>query len=245
MKKILTLFVFLLIIPQILAVDIRIKQVDSQDVVINGLDGFAKFNLKVENLGPSDNFQFYNLLGFEMSPKEKIQIDSNEIKDIELIVYPREDLDYTGLYSFEYFIQGGDSSKASEKLTLNIIELGDAFQVGSGEISPETNSIEIFILNKINFNFEDVDVKFSSAFFSLEESFFLGPNEKRSVSIQLNKEDFNKLGAGFYTLNADISTSGLEAKVEGTIKFVEKDILTTKKRDYGLIINTQIIEKKK
>lgn len=244
MKKIFVLFVFLLIIPQILAININVEEIDSQEVVIIGLEGFAKFNLKVENLGPSDNFRFYNLIGFEMSPKETIRIDSNETKDIELIVYPREDLDYTGLYSFEYFIQGEDSSKISKELTLNIIELGDAFRIGSGEISPETNSIEIFIFNKVNFIFEDIDVKFTSAFFSLEESLSLGPNEKKSFSVQLNKEDFEKLIAGFYTLNADISTKGLGARVEGTIKFVEKDILTTTKRDYGLIINTQIIEKK-
>ena len=50
--------------------------------------------------------------------------------------------------------------------------------------------------------------------------------------------------AGFYTLTAEIKTKGLESDVEGKIEFVEKDLLKTEKKDYGLIISTKVIEKK-
>ncbi|MBA7643951.1 hypothetical protein ES703_51685 [subsurface metagenome] len=49
--------------------------------------------------------------------------------------------------------------------------------------------------------------------------------------------------AGFYTLNAKISVENEEANVEGIIKFVEKNLVTATKKDYGFIINTKITEK--
>ena len=87
-------------------------------------------------------------------------------------------------------------------------------------------------------------MKFSSAFFNLEQNFTIGPKENRSFNVQLNNEDFKALTAGFYTLTAEVSTADGNAKVEGTIKFVEKNIVTSTKQDYGFLINTQIIEKR-
>jgi hypothetical protein len=49
--------------------------------------------------------------------------------------------------------------------------------------------------------------------------------------------------AGFYTMNAEIKIDDEKAKVEGIIKFVEKDLVTTTKQDYGIIISTKIITK--
>jgi len=49
--------------------------------------------------------------------------------------------------------------------------------------------------------------------------------------------------AGYYTFQADIKSKGIEANLEGTLKFSEKDILTTNKKTYGVIINTNLIEK--
>ena len=129
-------------------------------------------------------------------------------------------------------------------LTIKIVDLEKVFEIGSGEIDPESNSMEIYIHNKENFDFEDINVKFSSVFFDFEENLQLGPNERKTFDIQLNKEDFKKLIAGFYTMNAEISVENLNTEIEEVIKFSEKDILTTTKRDYGFIIRTQIIEKK-
>ena len=50
--------------------------------------------------------------------------------------------------------------------------------------------------------------------------------------------------AGFYTLNSEINVDNVAVNLESVIKFVEKDILTTSKKYYGFVINTQIIEKK-
>jgi len=148
-----------------------------------------------------------------------------------------------GYFTIPYTIRASDTSEIQESFTFKIIELKEAFEVGSGDVVPESQSIEIFIKNLEDVDFGNVNVKFSSAFFNIEQNFAIGPRETERVPVQLNQQDFKSLMAGFYTLKADVTALGKETSVEGVIKFVEKDILTTTKKDYGFLINTQIIEK--
>ncbi|MAG78860.1 hypothetical protein CMI40_00600 [Candidatus Pacearchaeota archaeon] len=243
MKKIFTLLLILLILPSVLAVNLKVEQINSSEVMVSGLNKPATYDLKVTNLGEADNFRFDNLLGFSMFPIGTVFIDSGKTKDVQLIVYPREDLDYKGFYSFQFNIMGQDLTKIQEELTIKIIDLEDVFEIGSGEIDPESNSLGIYIHNKENFNFEEINAKFSSAFFEITENFSLMPNERKDFSVQLDNSDFEKLMAGFYTLNAKVSVENEKADIEGVIKFAEKNIVTTTKKDYGFVINTKIIEK--
>lgn len=243
MKKLIFLAVLLIFLPLASAVNLEVQTESSREVMIKNVNEPAVFELKIKNLGSGDNFQFYNLLGFSMAPKGTVQINSGETKDVQLMIYPREDFGNKGFNTLEYFIQGTNGEKISEKITINIIDLEDAFEIGSGEISPETNSISIYLENRVNFDFDSLNVKFSSPFFEFEEDISLKAREKKDFSIQVNKEDFEKLLAGFYTMNAKINFKGENANVEGTIRFVEKNLLKTTEEDYGFVINTHIIEK--
>ena len=49
--------------------------------------------------------------------------------------------------------------------------------------------------------------------------------------------------AGYYTMSAKVKTEGLTSIVEGRINFAEKNVLTTTKKNYGIVINTQVINK--
>ena len=92
MKKILILFSLVLsILPFILAINLDIEEKSSSNVIIPEINHPAIFNLKITNLGSSDNFQFYNLLGFSMAPKGTVLINSKQSKDIQLIIFQRED----------------------------------------------------------------------------------------------------------------------------------------------------------
>lgn len=240
----LTLFLGLFVTISIVsAVNLNVEKISSDEVMIVGLEDPAQFEVNVTNNGLDDFFSFYTFFGLGLEPRNAIKIQKGETKQVTLKVFPREDSSAKGYYSFSYFIQGKDTSEVEEKLTLNIIELKDAFEIGSQSIDPESNTLQIYIHNKVNFDFTELDVRFKSPFFDLEESFSLGPNERRDFKIDLEKEEFNKLMAGFYTLTAEIKTKGLESDVEGKIEFVEKDLLKTEKKDYGLVISTKVIEK--
>ena len=242
-KTLILLLIILLIFPSVLAINLKVEKPESNEVIIAGINKPAVYDLEITNLELTDNFRFDNLLGFSMFPIGTVQINTGETKKIQLIIYPRENFNYRGFYNFQYSIMGQDSSKIEEEIIIKIIDLEDAFEVGSGEIDPESNSLEIYIHNKENFDFEEINVEFSSVFFNIEKNFSLGPNERKNFNVQLNKDDFKKLMAGFYTLKAKVVAEDEKTNIEGIIKFIEKDIVTTTKKDYGFIINTNIIEK--
>jgi len=242
MKKVFILLLIALILPTTLAININVEKTSSDEVMILDLESPTTFGLSIRNNGVSDDFSFYTFFGLLVNPTGTIQINSGETKEVEVQILPSYNLN-TGFSTFNLFIRGQDGTEISKELLVRIVDLKDAFEIGSGEIDPETSSLEVYIHNKINFNFENVDVKFSSVFFDLEESFNLEANQRKTFNVQLDKEDFKKLQAGFYTLRADITVDEKETQIEGIIKFIEKDIVTTSKKEYGLIINTRIIEK--
>lgn len=244
MKKAIIFFILaLLILPNIIAVDLTLEKKEAMDVVVAGLDEPARFTFNITNNKGNDEFYFYNLLGFTMTPKEIVPINEDETKEVEITVLPRQDLEVRNYYTFPIYIRGKDSSEIEKKLTVKIIDLEDAFEIGSGEIAPESNSITIYILNKENFNFKDLNVKFESKFFEKEETFDLKAMERKEFTIELQKDDFKQLIAGFYTLDAQVSIEDLDAELEGVIKFVEQDIVEEIKNDYGFIVNTKRIQK--
>ena len=230
--------------PLLFAINIDVQKHSSYGMYIKELENPVIINLKIKNLGASDSFMIYNLIGIGMSPSDPIEITSGEEKIIQLTILPRTDTDVKGLYTFPYYIRSiKDSSEVKEDMAFKIAYLENSFEIGSGEINPESSSIKIYLKNKEDYNFGEVTAVFSSAFFNINEKFNLGPAEQKSFDVQLNKEDIKKLMAGFYTLAADIDVQGHKTKSEGTINFVEKDILTVAKKDFGFIINTQTIEK--
>jgi len=243
MKKLFYLPVLLLLLlPGILAINIDVEKTSQNEVLIADLETPVSFTLEITNNGGSGNFEVYNLVGFSMSPTT-FSLGSGETKEIELQIAPIGKISHRGFYTIPYYIRAADNSEIEQSLTFKVIELKDSFEVGSGDVYPETQEIEIYIQNLESVDFGEVSARFSSAFFSIDKTFTIDPRETERFTVQLSKEDFKSLMAGFYTLGVDLTALDEDAHVEGIIKFVEEDILTTTKKDYGLLINTQIITK--
>ena len=179
------LFLALLIIPSVFALNIKIEKNSDNEVMVLGAGKPVVFNLSITNLGDSNSLEFYNLLGFNIFPIGTTPIGVGETVNIQLKVSPIEDFDHKGFYTFEYFIRGQDKSKIKESLTFKSIELKNAFEIGSGDIDPNSNSIKILLKNKVNFDFGGIDMKLSSAFFNIEESFSMGPKEEKEFEVKL------------------------------------------------------------
>ena len=241
MKKILFLL-FILILPSLFSLSMNIQKTSSDEIVVAGLDRFTTFNLEIKNNGDSDVIKFYNLAGYEMQPSETIPIGRGQTKSIELKIKPIAKPAIRGFYSFNYFIKGKDS-EISEKITFKIIDLKDAFKIGAENLDTEANSLNIYIENKENYNFGEIEVEFESPFFEKKETINLEKKEKKSFEVTLKKEDFEKITAGFYTLKAKIKVESLTDEVEGIIKFVEKEELEVTEDTKGVIIQTKTITK--
>ncbi len=242
-KKLLILILLALFLPTVIAINLDVQKQNPNEVSIVGLENPTTFNLEITNNGKTDEFRFYNLFGFTMEPTGRFKIESNETKNIELIVYPRESFSKKGYFVLEYFIKDTNEIKQAEKITIKFVELKDAFEIGSESINPESNTITLFIKNLEDYDFNEVNATFSSPFFNIKKNFDIGPNEKEKFDVTLNKEDFNQLTAGFYTLNAEIISAEQKANLEGLIKFEEKNILISTSRDFGWFVNKKIIKK--
>lgn len=244
MKKIfLFMMVILLVLPSIFAINLEIEEKTSDVAVIIGLGTPAIFDLQITNRGEGDYFMFYNFFGSDMFPKGTVPISGGETKDVEVGIYPRDDLKQEGRIKFDIFIKGQGGDETSYSLMLNAIKLKDAFEVGAEEFKPDSNNVSVYIKNIANFNFENINARFKSSFFNFEKIFSLKPYQKEVFEISLNKEDFRDLMAGFYTLNVEVNAKNQKANVEGTIRFSEKDIVTSSQDEFGIIIYTNKISK--
>ena len=173
MRKYLILLVVLFMIPSLLAINIDVEKHSSEETMILGLDSPATFDLSITNEGKTDSFIIYTFFGAGYTPKGKFTIRANNTKNIDFIINTPSVVQKTGLNRFDYFIRGSDNSEYEGEFTAIVKELGESFKIGANQIDPKSNSLEIYIENTENFNFEDLDVKFSSAFFEIEKKFSL------------------------------------------------------------------------
>lgn len=241
-KVVLLLFLLFLFVPSVLALDLQVEKLSTNEVLVLGLNQPATFDLNVTNLGSSENVTFYNFFGQQISPNTPVYLEGKKSQEVSLQIYPPQKIK-PGYYSFDYYIRDDNGQEISQTLTIDIINFEDAFEIGADEFDSASKTLNVYVHNKVNFNFENVSVLFTSPFFNFRKDFNLGPNQRNDFTITLNKDDFKKLMAGYYTFKADIQAKGIEGNVDGTLKFSEKDILTTNKKTYGFIINTNVIEK--
>lgn len=243
MKKWVALLMFLVLMPNLFAIKVDVKELSSEYVMIKDLQNPALVNLKVTNNGPTDEFRFYNLLGFNMEPVARIPIYSGTSENVQLKIYPKKQMNVDGFFTLNYFIQGKGGSEISENFLLRIVSLENSFEIGAEEVNPNSSTLKFYFKNLENYDFGKVKAEFSSAFFNLNEEFEVSAKSKNIFEVNLEKEDFNKLLAGYYTINAKINVGEKTANVEGRIRFVEKDLIETTSMDSGFLITKKIIKK--
>jgi hypothetical protein len=244
MRKIFICTIFLLwALPFVLGLNLEVEKTSSNEVLVLGTGQYATFDLKIKNIGESDKFTFYNLVGFDMIPSEPVSIAKGETKDVQLKIYPIGELNTRGVYLMHYFIRGQDSSETEQELLFRITDLKNAFELGAEEFDLDSNSVNIYLHNKVNFNFDSLDAKFTSNFLDYSKTFSLAPNKRQDFYVPLDKSELKKLTAGFYTINAEITFGKLNVLMDLPVKFVQRNNLKTETESNGIFINTQIVRK--
>jgi len=247
-KLILSLILILMSLPIISAeinntINLEIEQTTINNIIVSELNNPATFNLKIKNLGPADNFQIYSLIGVDMTPKGTFLLKSGETKNIEVKVYALERLrNKPGTLTFVYKIHGQDTGIQSELLTIKIMPLQEALELGSFPINPNSTQATIFIRNNVNAPF-DIKADFSSAFFDSSKNFHIKELETKFFNITLNKDKMKTLLAGKYIITAKLLLQGESQKITGTLKFEEQESISTTDSTSGFFFRKQIIKK--
>ena len=216
----LSILLIVLVSPSILALNMDVTKTSENEIMILGLNEPAIFDLVLKNYGPEDNLIFYTYFTPSLFPKGTVPIGEATVKEVQVEVYPPQTIK-EGYSQFELVIRGQDGSEVKKQLVVNVVSFDNIFEIGSASIDAESQTIEVYIQNKVNFNFQDLDVEFKSAFFDANEKMSLGPYEKKNITISLNKEDFKELMAGYYTMTAKVKAKGLTTEVDGRIDFAE------------------------
>ena len=250
-KRVLSIFFIFMIISLTLlvsassntSINLQVETEVLNSVIVSELNNPATFNFQIENLGPTDNFQIYSLIGVDITPRGTFQIVSGETKNIEVKVYAMDNVrNNPGILNFVYKIQGRDSGIQDGVLTINIMKMQDALEIGAYSINPKSTYATIFMNNKVNEAF-DMKVDFTSAFFESSQDFHIEPLQVKYFNITLDRERMKVLIAGQYIMTADIFISGEKYKITGKIKFAEQEGLTTKETSSGFFFRRNVIEK--
>jgi hypothetical protein len=242
MKALFLIFtIFFIIIGFASSIDLEITKKSLNEVMIYEFQNPVNFEIEIENLGNSDNFMIYNLVSFEISP-EKFFIEENSKKNINFTITPLAKIESKGPFSFSYYIRGGDKSEIKKNFVFRIVKLEDAFDITSYDLDIDNDKLNVYLKNNINYNFENIKINFNSAFFNFSDEICLKPYEKKNFEIKLNKEDIDKLLAGFYTLDANLKIENFEVFLNSLIEFSEIDSLIKTKTKKGFVIKTEIIK---
>ncbi len=241
-KATIPLILFLIIFP-IVSAQIEIEKEPVVDVVVSELKNPAIFNLEITNLGESDIFNIYSLVGVDILPNESFSINSGETKKIQIKVIPQEPIfRYYGSFNFVYKIKGEKTGITEDVMTIKIMKLEDVLDINSYNINLKDDKAVVYVKNKIALPF-NISAKFSSAFFEFSKNFSLNPYGKKEFEVSLDKEKIKKLVAGSYILTSELLISGVKEKIENSFKFSEKENIETKETKEGIIISKLIVEK--
>ena len=238
------LFSSLIILNLVSAINLDVSVTPILDSVITDLNEPAIFDLTIRNLGESENFEIYSLVGIDISPEDSFFINSGATKVIRITVNPQEHITpQIRPYTFEYKIKNSKNEVQKEKLTIKIIELKDTILITSENIHPNSDKILISIKNKIAYNFNALTIKIDSAFFNYEDTMGLLKEETKEIELEIDKNKLKNLVAGPYLVNSRIEAKGKKADVEFIIKFLEQEGIETTEVKEGLLIQRQEVTK--
>lgn len=237
--------ILIILINLVSAINLQIEKRTISDVIIKEMDNPAVFEFSIKNLGGSDRFEIYSLVGVDISPKEAFDLNSGETKIIRVEVKASESVKKSsGYYTFVYKIKSSNTGTQEDKLTIRIVNLKDALWLGADNINPDSDKITVYLENKENFNFSSIEAEISSVFFNVKEKFSLPALERKLFAVNLDKEKLRTLLAGPYILTANIKVENITETLESTIKFLEKSGLLTKETREGILISRYEIEKR-
>jgi len=246
MKKeaILLILLTFLTINLVSAINLDISVNPIQNNVIADLSEPAIFELTIRNLEETNNFEVYSLVGIDILPNTAFTIASGETKIVEIKVMPQEALLLKkGSFAFEYKIKNSKNELQTERLTINIIKLKDAFAITLEPINPNSEEISVIIKNKINYEFPELKSKFQSTFFNYEDTLSFKSLESKEFKIQLDAEKIKTTIAGNYLLNTNVNFQSKSGNIESIIKFLKQEGIETIENQEGFLIRRNEIIK--
>lgn len=237
--------IFLVFISLASAINLEIEKEVINEVVIIEFDNPAIFEFTITNLNETDSFEFYSLVGVDITPGDPFIMAGGETKKVLVEITALESAKRNpGYYNFVYKIKGSNTGIQEDRLKIKIVSLKNAIELSADNINPDSAETTVHLINKEDFAFDKVEAEFSSVFFQFKKSFSLPALGKKSFTADLIKDEFKTLTAGPYMLDANIKIGNVSETIGSTIKFLEKSGLSTEESEEGFFVARHEITKK-
>ncbi len=228
------------LISSVSALDVEV--VDRGSVVISELDNPAVYNFVINSL-TNDNIEIYSFVGLTFSPRGAFDVASGS-STIEVKAYPNMELrDKEGLYNLEYYISGRSSGIYKGNLNFRVVPLEEVFELSAEDVELRDEDVVIKLKNTQNTNVVNVRIRFISQFFDTEEEVSFKSYEQVNVTIPIDINRKAGLLAGSYVIKAELQVEGVEAGIEGTVRYIEKENIKTERKTEGIIVRKTTITK--
>ena len=239
------LLLILLFSSGVSAINLNVEKKTISNTVVAELNEPAEFELTITNNEADNKFQIYSLVGVDIHPEEFLNINEGESRKVKIELYPQDSVKKKlGFYTFEYKIRNQEEEIQEFLLTINLVDLKNAFDFYADSFIPTDNYTIVHFNNKGDFNFTEINALISSNFFTKNIDFSLKPHEKKEILADIDKEKSKTTLAGTYLLNARIMVDGEKETLSSVIKFLEQSGIETQERTEGILIKRTEIEKK-
>lgn len=244
-KKIVMLFLLLLIAYPLVSASLFIEQKDRGSTVVAGTKNPAKITLFITNNGPTDYFEIYSLVGVSFSPKGTFVLESGKITPVEIEAYPTKQMlrDNRGYVVFDYELKSPSSGITKDKLQIKIVDLGSTLKIDTANIYPGETSINLVVRNAEQAYIKDAHFRFKSPFFDVEQTASFGPQEVINITIPLDEAKLKKLEAGTYDLQTFVDAEEAKGELKSTIKYLERGGISVSEKTSGWLIRKTITQK--
>jgi len=213
--------------------------------IINTNEIPAVFDITITNHEAGGTFEIYTYEKFKITPSE-FNLSAGQSQKIRFEFLPFDSMiKNKGHVPVPLYIkQKGGSQTYQTKIIIKLVDFSEAFDVGSENINPDSNSAQIYFYNIEDVSYDNIKATFSSNFFDDKtETFSLKPYEKKLLNIPINKEKISKLVYGTYAVSANVNLNDKIDIVKGSVKIIEKSGISYNEQKSGLIIRTFIVEK--
>jgi len=233
----------LVFLPVIYA-ELEISKNPVIDAVVPEVNLPGIYDLKIRNLGESDSFKIYSLVGVDIYPNESFDLARKETKEIRVEIWPQQSvLDKPGTFNFVYKIKSSSGEIQDDVMLIRIVNLRDALEINSYNINLDSDKALVYVRNKISLPFPEIKANFKSDFFDFSKTFSLDKYEKKEFEIFLDKEKIKKLTAGSYIISTNIETFNVKEKIVDSFRFSEKEEIKTEEIRTGFFISKLEIKK--
>ena len=239
MKKILFLAMGLLCLT--LASSLEISTEYDTNIFVRGVDSSVDLEIEITNATPG-TYNLFTFAGVLIKPSETFEITKTPITK-KFTLTPTAGLDVDGYYSFTYTLNHRGVEKFDNKMTINFIDLEDTIEISSDAIDMDSSEISFYVQNKNPITLKNLTAEFSSILFETKETFNLGPNEKRKITVDVEENKLKKTKAGVYIIESVFQTNKGKEKINGNLYLGEKKGITTTEDNAGFLIRSETIAK--